>query len=82
MTTPRLVAVRDRARGGAGAGRLSFGLLLLVGVAGESAAKPGLGPRGWAPGDLAWAPGPALVTGAALGRLPLGAVAVWLRLQG
>ena len=41
---------------------LSFALLLLVGVAGPSAAKPALGPRGWAPGDLAWAPGPALVT--------------------
>jgi len=31
---------------------LSFALLLLVAAAGPSAAKPGLGPRGWAPGDL------------------------------
>ena len=31
---------------------LSFGLLLLVGLARESAALPGLGPRGWAPGTV------------------------------
>jgi hypothetical protein len=61
---------------------LSFGLLLLVGVAGESAAKPGLGPRGWAPGDLAWSPGPALVTALLWVAYVLGAVAVWLRLKG
>ena len=61
---------------------VSFGLLLLVGVAGESAAKPGLGPRGWAPGELAWTPGPALVTGLLWVAYGLGALAVWLRLRG
>lgn len=60
----------------------SFGLLLLVGVAGESAAKPGLGPHGWAPGELAWAPGPALVTGLLWAGYALGGAAVWLRLRG
>ncbi|KRF28751.1 DUF2029 domain-containing protein [Phycicoccus sp. Soil802] len=80
MTTPRLVVVRDRVATPALV--VSFGLLLLVGVAGESAAKPGLGPRGWAPGDLAWAPAPALVTGLLWAAYLLGAVAVWLRLQG
>ena len=80
MPTSRLVDVRDRFAGPALV--VSFGLLLLVGVAGESAAKPGLGPRGWAPGDLAWAPGPALVTGLLWVAYVLGAVAVWSRLKG
>jgi hypothetical protein len=40
----------------------SFGLLVLVGLLGPSAAKPGLGPRGWAPGELAWQPTSAVVT--------------------
>ncbi|TPG17233.1 hypothetical protein [Pedococcus bigeumensis] len=61
---------------------LSFGLLLLVGVAGPSAAKPALGPRGWAPGDLAWAPGPALVTALLWAAYLVGALAVALRLRG
>jgi len=44
----------DRSLGGvrALALALSFALLLLVAAAGPSAAKPALGPRGWAPGDL------------------------------
>ena len=44
----------DRSLGGvrALALTLSFALLLLVAAAGPSAAKPALGPRGWAPGDL------------------------------
>ena len=60
---------------------LSFGLLLLVGVAGPSAAKPGLGPRGWAPGDLPWSPGSALVTGLLWTAYVVGALGVWLRLR-
>lgn len=80
MTTARLVAVRDRFATPMLV--VSFGLLLLVGVAGESAAKPGLGPSGWAPGDLAWSPGPALVTGLLWVAYVVGAVAVWLRLKG
>jgi hypothetical protein len=60
---------------------LSFALLLLVGVAGPSAAKPGLGPRGWAPADLAWSPGPALVTGLLWAAYLVGALAVALRLR-
>src|SRR5690349_15229919 len=76
----RLRAVRDRLATPALV--VSFGLLLLVGVAGESAAKPGLGPRGWAPGELAWSPAPALVTGLLWVAYLLGAVAVWLRLRG
>ncbi|GAA2166372.1 hypothetical protein [Pedococcus bigeumensis] len=80
MTARGLVAVRDRVASPALV--VSFGLLLLVGVAGESAAKPGLGPRGWAPGDLAWSPSPALVTGLLWAAYLLGALAVWLRLQG
>jgi hypothetical protein len=59
---------------------ISFALLLLVGVAGPSAAKPGLGPRGWAPGGLAWSPGPALVTGVLWAAYFLGALAVALHL--
>ncbi len=61
---------------------LSFGLLLLVGLAGPSAAKPALGQRGWAPGDLAWAPGPALVTALLWTAYLVGALAVGLRLRG
>lgn len=80
MTPSGLVAVRDRVAMPALV--VSFGLLLLVGVAGESAAKPSLGPRGWAPGDLAWSPSPALVTGLLWAAYLLGAVAVWLRLRG
>jgi hypothetical protein len=76
----RLVAVRDRVATPALV--VSFGVLLLVGVAGQSAAKPGLGPRGWAPGALAWSPSPALVTALLWGAYVLGAVAVWLRLKG
>ena len=78
--------MRDRAatrhRLAATALALSFGLLLLVGVAGPSAAKPALGPRGWAPGDLAWAPGPALVTALLWAASLVGALAVALRLRG
>ena len=60
---------------------LSFGLLLLVGVSGPSAAKPALGPRGWAPGDLAWSPGPALVTALLWIAYLVGALGVGLRLR-
>src|SRR6478672_12847604 len=69
-----------RARAGAAAVALSFALLLLVGVAGPNAAKPGLGPRGWAPGDLAWAPSPALVTALLWAAYLLGGGGVALRL--
>lgn len=61
---------------------LSFALLLLVGLAGPSAAKPPLGPRGWAPGDLAWSPGPALVTGLLWTAYVVGALGVAARLRG
>lgn len=78
--------MRDRAavlgRLAASALGLSFALLLLVGLAGPSAAKPGLGPRGWAPGDLAWSPGPALVTALLWTAYLLGALGVALRLRG
>ena len=69
-----------RARAGTAAVALSFALLLLVGVAGPSAAKPGLGPRGWAPGDLAWAPSSALVTALVWAAYLLGGSGVLLRL--
>lgn len=59
-------------------------LLVAVGTAGESAAKPGLEPRGaWSPVGLlsAWAPGPALVTGMLWAAYALGAVGVVLHLR-
>ncbi|NYG06843.1 hypothetical protein BJ986_001330 [Phycicoccus badiiscoriae] len=61
---------------------LSFALLLLVGLAGPSAAKPPLGPRGLAPGDLPWSPGPALVTGLLWAAYAIGALGVGARLRG
>ena len=69
-----------RARAGTAGVALSFALLLLVGVSGPNAAKPGLGPRGWAPGDLPWAPSPALVTALLWAAYLLGAGGVLLRL--
>lgn len=73
-----LTSVRDRV---AAAGLFAaFAVLLLVGVAGPSAAKPGLGPRGWAPGDLAWAPSSALTTALLWTAYAVGALAVALRL--
>jgi hypothetical protein len=59
---------------------LSFGLLLLVAAAGPSAAKPGLGPRGWAPGSLPITLSSALVTAVLWTAYLLGAVAVALGL--
>src|SRR5665811_640076 len=59
---------------------LSFALLLLVAVAGPSAAKPGLGPRGWAPGDLPLALSSAAVTAVLWTAYLLGALAVALGL--
>jgi hypothetical protein len=59
---------------------LSFVLLLLVAAAGPSAAKPGLGPRGWAPGDLPVTLSSAVVTAALWTAYLLGAVAVGLGL--
>ena len=61
---------------------VSFALLVVVGAAGESAAKPGLGPEvGWLPGDWSWAPGPALVTGLLWAAYLLGALGVLLHLR-
>ena len=60
---------------------LSFGLFLLVAAAGPSAAKPGLGPRGWAPGDLPISLSSAVVTAALWTAYLLGAVAVVLGLR-
>ena len=59
---------------------LSFALLLLVAAAGPSAAKPGLGPRGWAPGDLPIALSSAVVTTVLWTAYLLGALAVGLGL--
>ena len=55
---------------------LSLGLLLLVAAAGPSAAKPGLGPRGWAPGDLPISLSSAVVTAILWTAYLLGVVAV------
>lgn len=41
---------------------LSFAILIAVGMAGPSAAKPPLGERGWAPGTLDWQLSPASVS--------------------
>ena len=59
---------------------LSFALLLLVAAAGPSAAKPGLGPRGWAPGDLPISLSSAVVTALLWTAYLLGAAAVALGL--
>ncbi len=59
---------------------LSFTLLLLVAAAGPSAAKPGLGPRGWAPGDLPISLSSAVVTTVLWTAYLLGALAVALGL--
>ncbi len=59
---------------------LSFAMLLLVAVAGPSAAKPGLGPRGWAPGDLPISLSSAVVTAVLWTAYLLGALAVALGL--
>jgi hypothetical protein len=61
---------------------LSFAVLLLVGLAGPSAAKPPLGPRGWAPGDLPWSPAPAFVTALLWTAYVVGALGVAGRLRG
>jgi len=55
---------------------LSFALLLLVAAAGPSAAKPGLGPRGWAPGDLPISLSSAVVTAVLWTAYLLGAAGV------
>ena len=60
---------------------LAFALLLLVAAAGPSAAKPGLGPRGWAPGDLPLSMSSAAVTAALWTAYLLGALAVGLGLR-
>lgn len=72
-------------RDGAAASRLvlvgvSLAVLLLVGLAGESAARPRLGDRGWAPGSLPWEPSPAGVTVLLATAYVLGVVAVGLGL--
>ncbi len=58
----------------------AFALLLLVAAAAPSAAKPGLGPRGWAPGDLPVSMSSAAVTAALWTAYLLGALAVGLGL--
>jgi len=63
-----------------GALTTAFALLVLVGVAGPSAAKPALGPPGWAPGSLGWAPTSAVVTAVLWAAYALGAAAVGLGL--
>jgi Glycosyl transferase family 2 len=59
---------------------LSFALLLLVAAAGPSAAKPGLGPHGWAPGDLPISLSSAVVTAGLWTAYLLGAAGVALGL--
>jgi len=59
---------------------LSFALLLLVAATGPSAAKPGLGPRGWAPGDLPISLSSAVVTALLWSAYLLGGLAVALGL--
>jgi len=59
---------------------LSFALLLLVAAASPSAAKPGLGPRGWAPGDVPISLSSAVVTALLWSAYLLGSVAVALGL--
>ena len=59
---------------------LSFALLLLVAAASPSAAKPALGPRGWAPGDLPISLSSAVVTAVLWTAYLLGALAVALGL--
>jgi hypothetical protein len=71
-----------RTRLGTACVALSFALLLLVGVAGPNAARPGLGPRGWAPGDLGWHLSSAVVTGLLWAAYLLGALGVLARLRG
>ena len=58
---------------------LSLVLLVLVGCLGESAAKPPLGPRGWAPGELPWALGSGATTAALATAYGLGAEGLGLR---
>ena len=72
----------DRSLGGvrALALTLSFALLLLVAAAGPSAAKPALGPRGWAPGDLPISLSSAVVTTLLWTAYLLGGLAVALGL--
>jgi hypothetical protein len=59
---------------------LSFALLFLVAAAGPSAAKPGLGPRGWAPGDLPISLSSAVVTALLWTAYLIGGLAVALGL--
>jgi len=59
---------------------VSFVLLLLVALAGPSAAKPPLGPHGWAPGDLPISFSSAMVTALLWTAYLLGALAVALGL--
>lgn len=59
----------------------SFLLLALVGLLGASAAKPGLGPRGWAPGELPWSLNSGWTTVALAAAYGLGAIGVGLGLR-
>jgi hypothetical protein len=59
---------------------VSFGCLFLVAGAGASAARPGLGPRGWAPGELPVHLSSAAVTATLWAAYLLGGAAVALGL--
>lgn len=62
---------------------VSFGLLLVVGLALPHAAAPNLAPRGWAPGNLLPITlGPALVTATLWTAYALGAIAIVLAVTG
>jgi hypothetical protein len=80
VAPPRPSAGWERVRPAALAA--SFALLLLVGVAAPSAARPGLGPRGWAPGDLPVHLSSAAVTATLWAAYLLGGLAVVAGLAG
>ncbi len=56
----------------------AFILLTAIGLLGDSAAKPSLGPRGWAPGELPWSLNSAQTTGVLFAAYVLGALGVTL----
>ena len=60
---------------------LSLAGLILAGLLGDSAAKVGLGQRGWAPGALPWALGSGATTALVGTAYVLGGVGLWLGLR-
>ena len=60
---------------------VSIAGLILAGLLGDSAAKVGLGPRGWAPGALPWALGSGATTALVGTAYVLGGVGLWIGLR-